>query len=327
MVRLAFVILAAFAVLSVACGGSSDDGADERAAASATAAVVAEASCSTPLPAPPGGANRTFTSGGVTRTYHLHVPAGYDGVRRVPVVFSLHGFALTADFMTGYTRFDAVADREGFIVITPNGAGVSQRWNNRLDPEGADDVAFLGDLLTALESELCIDPKRVYAAGLSNGGGMALRLACALPDRIAAIATVAATYIDCDGSAPMIAIHGSTDPVVPFGGRQGPPERGGSLPPVADAVASWATAAGCGAKAEAELLSSEVQREQWTGCCGDDGAVQLYTVIGGGHVWPGAYPVDLDAKPGEPARVGYTTRQLNASEVIWEFFEVHALGE
>ena len=323
MRRIPLVSLVALALVAAACAGSSDDGSDDGAVATSTAVAVAEASCATAKPAAPGGTMRAFATAAGERNYHLHVPAGYDGTKRLPLVFSLHGFVLTAEFMTGYTKFDALADREGFIVVTPNGAGVPQRWNTRADPAGPDDVAFLGDLLTSLEEELCIDPARVYAAGLSNGGGMAMRLACALPDRIAAIAPVAATYIDCDGDAPMIAIHGSTDPVVPFGGREGPPERGGSLPPVADAVAAWAEAAGCAAKAEAESLSSEVQREQYTGCSAGDGAVVLYTVIGGGHVWPGAYPVDIDAKPGEPSRIGYTTQQLDATAVIWEFFKAH----
>ena len=118
--------------------------------------------------------------------------------------------------MAGYTLFGEQADKEGFIVAYPDGLGSPATWNSSEAINQADDVAFATALLDTLEGELCIDSDAISLVGYSNGGGMAQRLACLMPERIAALGTVAATYVSCREAVPWIAFHGLEDPLVPL---------------------------------------------------------------------------------------------------------------
>jgi polyhydroxybutyrate depolymerase len=169
-----------------------------------------------------GDSNQTLHSSDLDRTYILHIPPQYDGSTRLPLVLNLHGFGSNARNQAAYSRLPQKADEEGFIVVTPDGAGTPQQWNNAQLPSGVDDVAFIRDLLDHLEATLCIDPARIYAAGISNGAAFSSRLACNMPDRIAGIALIAATIypIICDSESPtpVIAFHGTADRCVPYEG-------------------------------------------------------------------------------------------------------------
>jgi polyhydroxybutyrate depolymerase len=141
-----------------------------------------------------------LTLGTLQRTYLVHTPPGYTGNTPVPVVFDFHGLGSDGAGQKAFSRWDELGDTEGFIVVYPD--GVDKSWNAGVccsDDKSIDDVAFVRAIIGALQSDACIDPKRVYATGCSNGGGMSYKLACEAADVIAGVAPV---DFDCvDGSA------------------------------------------------------------------------------------------------------------------------------
>src|SRR4029078_1965260 len=118
--------------------------------------------------------------------------------------------------MMTVTEFGAVSDTDGFIVASLQGAGDPPNWGGIPPVPGPSDLPFVRDVLAKLKAGLCIDPDRVFAAGYSNGGGMAQLLACEMSDEIAAVAVVSGLYTNCAQHAPVIAFHGTADPVLPF---------------------------------------------------------------------------------------------------------------
>jgi polyhydroxybutyrate depolymerase len=254
----------------------------------------------------PGEFNDTIMSGGVQRDYILHVPPQYDGSEPTPLVMLFHGYTLAGRSMLDYSEFGVVADSEGFLLVAPTATGDPHRWNAFPLSADVDDVAFVNDLVDELEAELCIDSARIFATGYSNGGGMSMTLACELPDRVKAVGLVAATFQTCTPHVPAIAFHGTEDPLVQF-------EGGRLLGPVRESVAKWAEALQCNPQAQVSRIGDHIELSSYDDCTGSDvdGAVQLYTVEGGGHTWPGATLF------GDPAA---TTQEINASELIWEFF-------
>ena len=197
--------LALVAVLLVACGGGE---------APETTATPTQTSTPRPTPAPTGcdparlqaagDFVQRIDSGGLTRRYILHIPPSYSdtgGADATPLVLLFHGWGGNAGEIARYTGLTAKADRAGFIAVMPQGLATRNvrepHWNTpwlRLEPGDPDHVAFIDDLLDALEAQLCIDSARVFSTGFSNGGGLSVRLACDLSDRIAAIAPVAGVY-------------------------------------------------------------------------------------------------------------------------------------
>ncbi len=320
----------AFVLLAVAC----DDAGGSKASTAATVTPGAPAASATPggdggqsgseacAPArthQPGASSETLSFEGVEREYRLHVPASYEGDQTVPLVFNLHGLGSDADEQDRYSQLPAKADEEGFILVTPEGQGPIGFWNIAA---GSVDVRFLGGLLDRVGEQLCIDPARVYATGMSNGAFMSSRLACDLADRFAAIAPVAGVWFpeDCAParSVAVLAFHGEEDRIIPFeGGPVGIEAlRSFILDPVRDAVAAWAARDGCGSGTQEESVSEHVTLVQYGGC--KDGiAVELYAVEGGGHTWPGA-PVDVPS-------LGATTREITATDLLWEFFAAHPM--
>lgn len=324
MIRILLALCAApAAVFLTACSpGSSGSGpaSTPQATVSAAASPVADAVCQPALAHAAGSFNETLSSGGLSRTYILHVPAGYDGAKRVPLVLAYHGWTMFADQFAAYDGFDGAADKAGFAVVTPNGTGDPQAWNTGDAAGGADDVQFTKDLLAKVEGELCVDEDRVYAAGYSLGGGMALRAACDLPDRIAAAGVVEAVYPTCMAAVPLVAFHGTSDPIVPFDGGQTGTTGALIFPVVRRSVSEWARALGCDGLPLISHPNSEIELSTFQRCSYGTGDVLLYTVIGGGHTWPGA------AIPLPENIVGKTTRQISATDVIWEFFAAHPRG-
>lgn len=256
------------------------------------------------------------SSGGLERTYILHVPASYDGSAPSPLVLNFHGFTSNATQQAAYSTLPAKADEAGFIVVTPQGTGAPAFWSLSRTSE-PDDVRFTADLLDALEAELCIDSARIFSTGMSNGAAFSYLLACELPDRIAAIGPVAAHLFpsDCTGRpVPIRAFHGTEDPIVPFAGGElglGLSERFGTVPSVQETVASWAGRYGCAAEPVASQVTANVRLQQYESC---EAPVELYIVDGGGHTWPDAADVAI---------LGETTHEINAADLIWEFFTAH----
>ena len=139
----------------------------------------------------PGDSTRTLQHGGLSRSYLLHVPASYGGATAVPLVLDVHGAGSNAEQQRLISGMVAVSDREGFLLAHPE--GVANAWNAGLCCPGGtpDDVGFIRAVVAAIAAEGNVDPARVYATGLSNGGAISQRLACDAADLFAAAAPMA----------------------------------------------------------------------------------------------------------------------------------------
>jgi polyhydroxybutyrate depolymerase len=192
----------------------------------------------------------------------------------------------------------------------------------------ADDIAFFNQMLDQLETKVSVDASRVYAAGLSEGGFMSLRLGCALADRIAAIAAVGAAMpktMICLPSrpVPLVMINGTSDPVVPYGGGT---EHNLSLATVSveDSAKAWAKIDRCEEKPEKTKVSAhdkggmETKVDTYNGCQ-QNAQVVLYSVKGAGNTWPGGEQYEVEKT------IGKTSSDLNANEVIWNFLVTRKL--
>ncbi|MBZ0296346.1 MAG: poly(3-hydroxybutyrate) depolymerase [Anaerolineae bacterium] len=275
--------------------------------------------CGTPIDA--GQSAHSFDFDGRERRYLLYIPANYDPSQPAPLVLSLHGFSSNPTQQVDYSQWNPVADEHGFIVVYPQGTGVPLRWNSGLNiaGEAVDDVAFINALIDRLSESLCIDANRIYSTGLSNGGGMSNRLACELSDRIAAIGGVAGAYTlptDCNPSrpVPVIAFHGTEDRIVPYNVDG---EGSLNLPKITQWAADWAARNQCDSEPETLPAVGDVSGIEYTHCA-DDASVILYTIEGGGHTWPGGEGQIIFV-------VGRTNHDINASELMWDFFEEHPL--
>jgi polyhydroxybutyrate depolymerase len=270
--------------------------------------------------------NGSLQSGGETRRYLLYVPRSLDQSRPIPLVITIHGFAEWPAHVRDVTRWNKLADREGFVVVYPSGTKFPKRWaafnENNSGSGETKDVQFLADLIAKLGSEYNIDPERIFVNGFSNGGGMSYLAGCQLADRVAAIGGVSGAYLfpleDCRPSRPipMIAFHGTADPIVPFNGGPSP-----SFDIPFAAIPQWtagrAAVNGCSTTPEISQLASGVSRFQYTGC--SQGAdVLLYTLEGQGHDWAGG-------KSLPKWLVGEHSDALNTTELIWQFFKEHPL--
>ncbi|NLT41982.1 MAG: hypothetical protein GXX93_04875 [Anaerolineae bacterium] len=267
--------------------------------------------------------NGTLVSSGRERSYLLYVPDSYDPSTPTPLVITIHGFAQWPAHQMRLSGWNDLADRYGFIVVYPSGTGFPRRWAAGSGSSGGDDplseVIFISELITKLEGEYNIDPTRIYANGLSNGGGMSFLLSCALSQRIAAVGLVSGAYLypweQCSRDpVPAVVFHGTDDPIVPYGGG---PSRSFNVPfpNIPEWVDTLAQRNGCDPGYDQLAQTGEVTRIRYTGCEAD---VVFYTVAGGGHSWPGGEPL--------PAFLtGYTTQDIDATQVIWDFFEGHPL--
>jgi polyhydroxybutyrate depolymerase len=272
------------------------------------------------------------TAGGAVRAYLLHAPAPAPP-GRLPLVLAFHGGTSTPQGMAELTGLDRLADRDGFVVVYP--AGIGRSWNDGRGntpaaTQGVDDVAFVRTLLDQLEARLPIDLGRVYATGISNGAIFSERLGCELSSRISAIAPVAGSLATnlapaCHPALPvsMLAINGTADPLVPYGGGHVDGRgSGGDVISAPSAASLWRGLDGCPGAAVTSGLpdrahdGTSVTIQSWSGCAAG-AAVELYTVEGGGHTWPGG-PQYAPA-----ALVGIASRQLDAGEVIWAFLAAH----
>jgi polyhydroxybutyrate depolymerase len=265
--------------------------------------------------------NGTIISSGQKRAYLLYVPKRYDRAKPTPLVISMHGGALWPAAQMQIDRWNELADEHGFIAVYPSGTGFPRVWH--MEPRGLElNVTFISDLIDKLEATYNIDPTRIYAEGFSNGGGMAFAVSCRLSHRVAAVGTVAAAQFLpmnwCKDSrpVPMVAFHGTADRLIPYQGGTSPISPG-LFPAVRDWVASWARRNRCGPNPVESVVAKDVTRVEYANCA-EGAAVVLYTVQGGGHTWPGG-------KPLLEWILGRTTRDINASSVMWAFFHEHPL--
>jgi len=279
-------------------------------------AVAALAACRAP-------GSSTIQVAGAIRHYELFVPNDTPGL---PLVIALHGNGGTGRQIERMTSFDSVAAREQFLVAYPD--AVDHHWNDgrpELDT-GVDDVAFIASLIDEVARDHAIDRTRVYVTGASNGGIMTYRLGCDLTDRIAAIAPVIGNLpatITCAPHAPLsvLAINGTRDPLVPYNGGSVARDRGSVLSATLSTEA-FARADGCG-PASATIEEPDVDRadgsrtRRTSYTCTAPIAVELLTLAGAGHTWPGG-PQYLPR-----VLIGGTSRDFDGAERIWEFFAAH----
>lgn len=273
--------------------------------------VAGAASCGA---APTAGSHlQQFAVGGTQRSALIHVPSGIQAGQPTPLVLALHGFGSSGPKMQSYSGFSRVADQHGFIIVYPSSSG--SFWNSNGRPRLPDDVAFLGVLIKQLERDLCVDAERVFATGVSNGGGMVALAACELSDQIAAIAPVAGGY---DGQPPchpshpvsVLEIHGISDPVVPYFGQSRRRTRSG-MPPFVD---GWVGRDGCFHTPDSRRLATRTSLFSWSGCTSGVNVEHVRITLGR-HQWPGATPPD----PGPRSTIcGACT--------IWSFFSSLGAG-
>lgn len=267
----------------------------------------------------------SIISGGIYRSYRLYVPAIYTGSSARPLIINMHGYTSNAATQQLYSNFMPIADTANFLMVYPQGTNYSGQpfWNAGISPTLVDDKNFISQLIDSLKLNYNIDLNAVYSTGMSNGGFMSQTLACELSNRIAAIASVTGSMFttqygsNCHATrpVPMMQIHGTADPTVPYGGNT-------SALPIDSVVRFWVVRNGCNTT---PAFSNVPNTNTTDGCTaehyvysnGNSGSsVELYKVIGGAHTWPGA-----------PFTVGVTNQDFKASVEIWRFFRKYRLNQ
>jgi len=282
----------------------------------------------------PGTSARSLVSAGLKRCYLLHLPPDYDGDQSLPLVISLPGFTSNPKGQEYLTRWNEVADNEGLLVVYPQGTSFPLRWNSStaFTDSDVDDIQFIADLVDEVSNIMAVDPSRIYVDGMSNGGSMANRVACELAGKVAAVGVVTGPPVEPPGGCyperpiPLIAFYGTEDPLVAYEGgiapesfisklihRSSPPV---SFPSVTSYIEEWADRDGCSPVPELIPAQGDASGVRYTGCKATSEIV-FYTIEGGGHAWPG----------GRPTFVGKTSRDIDASQVMWEFFKAHPLTD
>ncbi|MYM41736.1 extracellular catalytic domain type 1 short-chain-length polyhydroxyalkanoate depolymerase [Duganella qianjiadongensis] len=261
----------------------------------------------------------------------VHVPSGYDSTRVLPLVLGLHGGGGHAELMADDNRYGWLrqADQGGFIVAFPNGAsrlpgGRLATWNaggccGYARDQNLDDVAFLRAVVAELRGRYRIDSARVFAAGMSNGGMMAHRLACDAADLFRAVASVAGTDASagCQPSRPIpvLHIHARDDDHVLYAGGAGPAafrDRRSVMEfvSVPDTIARWVQRDQCQNRPVRVLEVAGGWCEAYRDCSAGS-SVELCVTQTGGHSWPGS-------------RAGQGSQAFDATELIWRFFSAQS---
>ncbi|MEU6034485.1 hypothetical protein ABZ801_03685 [Actinomadura sp. NPDC047616] len=336
MLRQVVAPLLGMALTLTACSvnGSRGSSAERRPTSTGGAATAA---------APSEGCTRTpavssgqYRFGG--RPYLLTLPRSH-GRTPLPLVLDLHGLRSNGFQEAVYSRVASLGAARGFAVVEPNGATRPRGWRLPGMAGGTVDIRYVRDLLDHLEGTLCVDTRREFATGFSNGGGMSAALVCGLGGRLAAVAPVAGLNLTrpCAGPRPttMLVFHGTADPIIPYGG--GAPYNGNEarvpdwmhpagggplvLPSVRGQVERWARLFGCGRTSRRQAATG-VTLVSRSGC--RDGArVDFYTVAGGGHSWPGSPALGA----------GPSTTRIDATRIMLDVFaatkarQVSATGE
>ncbi len=286
----------------------------------------------------------TLINNGIERVYRVYAPDDLDPAELVPLVFVLHGGGGDARGAEQITQsgFNRLADRDHFIVVYPEGLDkhwIDGRAANANETRGPDDdVAFFAALIDQIAADYPIDRRRVYATGISNGGIMSYRLACDLSDQIAAIAAVTANLWEGYEATctplrpiPVLILNGTDDPLIKWDGGPirmlGRDTNRGNFRSTDDTVAYWLANNHCTGEPEITELPdldpddhTRVTHTRYTSC--DAGSVvELYTITGGGHTWPGG------AQYLHRWLVGRTTRDLDGNAAIWDFFQAHEMPD
>lgn len=288
-------------------------------------------SSNAPPPAPPssvtctgkeklaGDLEWTLKPTDMDRKVKVHVPTSYDPSKGTSVVLNFHGLSGSANQQATYAGMIAKSDSAGFVAVHAEGIGFVQSWNagtccGTAAQQGTKDVEFVAAILDELDKKVCVDKKRIFSTGLSNGGFLSHRLACELSDRIAAIAPVAGVVgvptCNPKRAIPVMQFHGTQDTLVPFNGNP-------TYPAVPETMAKWAERNKCTDQPRETFKKDDVTCTTQSAC--EAGAeVTLCKVEGGGHTWPGA----TDAAGGF---LGKTTKAIVATDAMWDFFQKHPM--
>lgn len=299
-------------------GASTETGTDDTTGDTGTTGDPPEGSEGCGMPTPGAGVHAmSVDSDGMKRDFELVVPANYDPDVPAPLVLDFHGLYGSPSQQRGTSHFDQVAAPRGMLVAYPEGVGQSFNAGACCGPaaqQDVDDVAFARALVAEVSATNCVDPDRVYATGMSNGGHMAHYLACEAADVFAAVAPVAGVLGpppgECKPARPISVLdfHGTSDLIVAYGGA------GPGFPAVPGMMQGWADRNGCDADSEVSFENGDVTCETWPNC-DDDVEVTLCTVDGGGHCWPG----------NATCLFGAATTDADASEMAADMFAAHAL--
>lgn len=276
----------------------------------------------------PGTTRQTLMVGSTERSYLIHLPTNYDGKAAVPLVMVFHGGGGNGANAERMSEMSPKADAEGFIAVYPNGTGPLKNneqlltWNAEhccgyAMKNNIDDIGFIRTLVIDLQRQYRIDPARIYATGMSNGGAISHRLGLEASDVFAAIAPVAAAsqmrMKVAMGPIPVFMIHGDADENVPIDGGLGPKAIERQIrDPLAEVARFWVAANSCNA---VPVVSEDaIQRmEKYAGPQGND--VWVLIAKGIGHTWPGGGKGRAVADdPGSA---------IEATDLIWDFFETH----
>lgn len=280
---------------------------------------------------------KTVTIGRLDRSYELYLPSRYTAAERPPLVIVLHGASACGAVIGMYTGFNEYAEKMNFLALYPNSFG--PYWNDgRVDMHSPsfkvniNDVAFISRLISLMVLRYRVDPKRVYVAGFSNGGMMALRLGIELSGKLAAVASVSGTLprhlamLSPREPVPVILIHGSDDMTVPWSGGklQSGGRRHGEVLSIIDTAAYFAVKNRCGVQPSMQVLADGDSDDGTVVFhvaypCSEPGReVLLLSIQGGGHTWPGAgFSLPAD-------KAGKTCKDISATAVILDFFARHS---
>ena len=290
---------------------------------------------------PPGDHTFSIRHGGRLRSYIVHVPRAVARGHRLPVVLAFHGGGSEAEGFKRYAGLDAIADREGVLVVYPNGTGLLPRrlltWNageccGYAMNHGVDDVAFAIAVLEDVGRRASVDARRTFATGHSNGAMMSYRLGAERADRIAAIAPVAGAY-NLDRFAParpvsILHVHSVDDPRALYAGGLGPPFPGSNVRsshrPVEDGLERWRRHNGCSAPSRIVETRTGTSASgganqtatlvEWDGCAAGV-RVAHWRLTDVGHGWPGYRRLGFREDSSGPS-----TTLVVAADEIWRFF-------
>jgi polyhydroxybutyrate depolymerase len=282
--------------------------------------------------------------GGVKRSYLVYVPknlpSGYAGA-----ILVFHGGGGNAHRMLNMSNMHAVADREGFISVYVQTSDKGVRWMDGRDEsyQGKEDIDYVRAVINSLQKKYNVDPNRVFATGISNGGAFINRLACDAPGLVKGIAPIAANmsiHLNsvCDPSkgTPVIMFSGTDDPLMPFNGGKGDPppfikramNKQGLRPEGSEGMLSshdtikfWAGKNACSQSKNENRPDrvddgTTISVATYDGC--RDGKAVLFQINGGGHAWPGRESADVKA-------MGATSREIEAGEEMARFFKAYGL--
>lgn len=262
--------------------------------------------------------NGSIQHDGLTRTYILYVPANYTGTANVPLLLNFHGYGSNASQQMAYGNFRPIADTAGFLIVHPQGTldnTNTTHFNVGWGGSSTDDIGFTEALIDSLSSDYTIDQSRIYSTGMSNGGFMSFHLACNLSNRIAAIGSVTGSIVpftltNCNAShpTPVLQIHGTADPTVPYNGGAGWSQSLSTL------MTYWANYNNCDLPSTTTAVpntnttdGSTVEKIVYEN---GDNCVEVvhFKITGGAHTWPGSV-----------FQLSGTNYDINASKEVWNF--------